>query len=108
MSIERLKCYDCGCHLKRKKAIERSVMDELGNNVFRIFCSSCAKKRGLSKINENKTIKILKSVVRLAIVIIPVIFWRWFENDTRGWGGGILTVGALVIIFLFMLYDGLK
>ncbi len=108
MGIKRLECYDCGCHLKRKKAIEHAVMDDLGNNVCRIFCSSCAKKRGLSKIDKNKTTKILKSVVRLAIVIIPVIFWRWFENDIRGWGGGILTVGTLVIIFLFMLYDNLE
>ena len=106
--VDRLLCYDCGCHLKHKKAIESSIMDDLGNNVCRIFCSSCAEKRGLSKIEENKTIKILKSVVKLAIVIIPVIFWRWFENDSRGWGGGILTVGTLVIIFLFMLYDDIE
>ena len=108
MGVAILKCYDCGCHIKRKKAIEHSVMDELKGNVCRIFCSSCAKKRGLSKINENKTIKVLKSVIKLAIVIIPVIFWHWFENDTHGWGGGILTAGTMIIIVLFMLYDDLE
>lgn len=111
MLLERLICYDCGCHLKRKKAIEYSVVDGLGNNVCRVFCSSCAKKRGLPKIEEdkeNKTVRIIKSVVRITIIILPVIFWRWFENDTHGWGGTILTVGALVIVFLFMLYDGLE
>ncbi len=108
MVLERLICYDCGCHLKRKKAIEHSVMDDLGNNVHRIFCSSCAKRRGLPKIDEHKTARIIKSIVRIAIIIFPVIFWRWFENDTHGQGGTILTVGTLAIVFLFMLYDGLE
>jgi hypothetical protein len=40
---ERRKCYDCGAYLKHRKSMARAVIEELGDNVHRIFCKSCAE-----------------------------------------------------------------
>lgn len=104
----RLICYDCGTELKHKKAIERATVEKLENNIYRVFCRNCARKRNLPEEYEDKLNKVIKVFVRIAIVVLSIVFWNWYNNNNSGLGTTIMSIGAIIILLLFLLYDRLE
>lgn len=102
---ERPRCSICG-----NEASARSVtVVEVQKNIYNIYCPKCAKNKDLIKgkmykipIFSNQDSKISLGI---AIVIVSILFWKWFEKTSHDSAGYVLMLGALVIIGLLKLYE---
>lgn len=102
---ERPRCSICG-----NEASARSVtVVEVQRNIYNIYCPKCAKNKDLLK---GKVYKIpiffnqdLKFFLGIAIVIVLILFWKWFEKASHGFAGYVLMLGSLIIIGLLKLYE---
>lgn len=106
VSDERIICADCGCHLKRSKAIQGAEVKYAGKNIFQVFCKSCAKKRGLPEPKPKPNYTALVAVI---IIITTILLWEWFKiSRSINWIIVIILISYIVLWFLFSLYNRIK
>lgn len=103
----RIICFDCKAQIKRRKAKNEAIIENVEGNIYRIFCKRCAKKRNLL-VKEDKSTKVIRMFIPITIVILSITFWNWYHSTDFRWHESIGFVGIMVLWFLFKLYDELK
>lgn len=104
--MERIICYDCGAHLKHKRALENAYIEKVEKNAFRVFCRNCARRRNLPIEPHSKLRDFVKILVASGIASSSILFWNRFVNNDK-WSEFMLPIGIMAIYFLFKLYEEL-